>query len=364
MTDKVCSRTKNKKKVYNFELYKFEHIYNIYRRLKNRNIGPIKYNIFMISDPKCRIIMAQELENKIINHLIADNALVKVFESKYTNGMCATRVGKGTLYGIKLLKKYINEIKYKYDNFYVLKLDISKYFYTVDHEILKRILNDKIKDKEVIKMLNEIIDSTNEEYVNETICKLKSNRIKYLNDLNVKNKDKLIKEVEDIPLYKYGKGLALGNQTSQIFGIIYLYEINHYIMEELHIKYVINYMDDFVILHHDKEYLKYCLDKITDKLNEYGLAINTKKTKINSIKNGIDFLGYNFILKDNHLILKVRTETKKRIKKRISKFNKIESYDNEHKNKLIRSLISYKGVLKWGSCKTLYYKYLYNCFNK
>jgi len=207
MTDKVCSRTKNKKKVYNFELYKFEHIYNIYRRLKNRNIGPIKYNIFMISDPKCRIIMAQELEDKIINHLIADNALVKVFESKYTNGMCATRVGKGTLYGIKLLKKYINEIKIKYDNFYVLKLDISKYFYTVDHEILKRILNDKIKDKEVIKVLNEIIDSTNEEYVNETISKLKSNRVKYLNNLNIKNKDKLIKEVEDIPLYKYGKGL-------------------------------------------------------------------------------------------------------------------------------------------------------------
>lgn len=130
-------------------------------------------------------------------------------------------------------------------------------------------------------------------------------------------------------------------------------------MEELHIKYVINYMDDFVILHHDKEYLKYCLGVITDKLkNEYGLNINKKKTKINSIKNGIDFLGYNFILKNNHLILKLRTETKKRIKKKISKFNKSESYDNEHKNKLIRSLIGYKGVLKWGSCKTLYYKYI------
>ncbi len=79
---------------------------------------------------------------------------------------------------------------------------------------------------------------------------------------NLNNKEKLIKEVKEIPLYKYGKGVALGNQTSQAFGLIYLYEIIHYIKEKLHIKYIINYMDDFVIIHHDKNYLKYCLEKI------------------------------------------------------------------------------------------------------
>ena len=348
MTDKVCSRTKNKNKVHNFNLYKYEHIYNIYRRLYTKDIGNIKYNIFMINDPKARIVMAQDLEDKIINHLIAEFGLVKVFESSYTDYMCATRIGKGTIYGVKLLKKYLTKMNMKYNNFYLLKIDISKYFYNIDHNILKRILSSKIKDKDLLYVLNKIIDSTNESYVNDNITKLKNSRINYLNNLNINNKDKLIKEVESIPLYKYDKGIALGNLTSQAFGLIYLYELIHYIKEELKIKYIINYMDDFVILNQDKEYLKYCLNIIINKLNtDYKLNINTKKTRIDSIKNGIDFLGYRFYLKNNRVIIKLRNRTKYRIKNKISKYNK---------EKLKKSFISYKGILKWGSCNNFYNK--------
>ncbi len=262
MTDKVCTRVRKKNKVNKFENYKMEHIYNIYKRLNERDLNVGKYNIFMITDPKCRIVMAQEIEDKIINHLISDYVLVKTFDNKYNNSMCATRIGKGTLYGVKLLKKNLNDIKRKYDNFYVLKIDISKYFYKIDHEILKQILRKKIKDKDALNILNSIIDSTNEQYVNEEIVKLKNSRINYLKQSNLKNKDKLIKEVEEIPLYEKGKGAALGDQSSQAFGLIYLYEINHFIKEKLHIKYLINYVDDFVIIHHDKDYLKYCLKQI------------------------------------------------------------------------------------------------------
>ena len=66
-------------------------------------------------------------------------------------------MGKGTLYGVKLLKKYLNEIKYKYSNFYVLKIDIHKYFYKIDHEVLKNILSRKIKDKDALRFLYSII---------------------------------------------------------------------------------------------------------------------------------------------------------------------------------------------------------------
>lgn len=107
----------------------------------------------MISDPKARIVMAEELEDKIINHLIAEYILVKVFEKKYTDNICATRVGKGTAYALKLLRKYINAIKREHDNFYVLKVDISKYFYRIDHDILKQILSEKIKDKDALDIL-------------------------------------------------------------------------------------------------------------------------------------------------------------------------------------------------------------------
>ena len=82
---------------------------------------------------------------------------------------------------------------------------------------------------------------------------------------NFSNKEEIINEIERIPLYEKGKGIALGNQTSQAFGLIYLYEFDHYVKEELHLKYYINYMDDFVILHHDKKYLEKCLDSILNQ---------------------------------------------------------------------------------------------------
>ena len=93
-------------------------------------------------------------------------------------------------------------------------MDIKKYFYNIDHNILKNILKKKIKDKEALEVLYKIIDSTNSTYVNKRIKNLKNNRINYLNDNN------LIKEVEEIPLYKYGKVTSIGNQTSQAFGLI------------------------------------------------------------------------------------------------------------------------------------------------
>ena len=82
MTNKVCSKVRNKNKVNKFELYKSEHIINIKNRLQNKNIKLDKYNIFMITDPNCRIVMSQEIEDKIINHLVAEYILLKNFENK------------------------------------------------------------------------------------------------------------------------------------------------------------------------------------------------------------------------------------------------------------------------------------------
>lgn len=357
MTNKILSRTRNKKKVETFEKYKMEHICNIKRRLDKRDFRFGRYNIFMITDPKARIVMAEELEDKIINHLIAEYILVKVFEAKYTDNICATRIGKGTSYSIKLLRKYINDIKKEHNNFYVLKLDISKYFYRIDHDILKQILSEKIKDKDAINVLYKIIDTTNDNYVNENIQKLKDNRIKYFTIHNLKDKDKLIAEINKIPLYEYNKGVALGNQTSQAFGLIYLYKFNHYLREVLNLKYVINYMDDFVIFHHDKDYLKHCLDEITKKLkDEYKLDININKTKIHNIKNGVEFLGYRFSLKNGKVIAKVKNATKRKFKIRTKELKLL--YDNEFitKKEFNKFIASYKGILMNGNCNNLYYK--------
>ncbi len=343
MYDNVVSKnTKNKQKIEKFNDYYSINIINIKNIINSGNYIPGKYNIFLVREPKIRIIMSQNITDKVINHLIAKYFLIDVFDKTLIDFNIATRLNKGTHYGMKLTKKYLNEMKIKYDTFYYLKFDISKYFYNIDHEIVKKLINKKIKDKKVINIINNIIDSTNREYVNNEINNLKNGEIERINKLNISEYEKeiKIKEINNISYYKNGKGLPIGNMTSQILAVTYLNELDHYIKEKLKIKYYIRYMDDGILLHNDKEYLKYCLKEIEKILNLYKLKLNPKKTKINNIKTGIDFLGFRFYIKNDKIILKLRNDCKKRFKKKMKKFD----YDVYQ---------SYIGHLKWGNCNSL-----------
>lgn len=118
-------------------------------------------------------------------------------------------------------------------------------------------------------------------------------------------------------------------------------------------------MDDFILLHNSKEYLKYCLSCIANKLkDDYKLEINKKKTRIDSIKNGIDFLGYRFYIKNNNIIMKLKNNTKKKFKKKTKNLNLL--YNNKYIDyfEYKRLLSSYKGILMYGNCNNLYYKYV------
>lgn len=327
----IYKNTKNKRKILNFDNYYMENIITIKRVLSNKSYLPGKYNIFLIHEPKVRIIMSQSIYDKIINHLVSYYILKPVIELLLIDSNVATRQNKGTDYGIKLCKKYINSIKMKYNKFYILKFDISKYFYNINHRVLKKLLISKIKDKDSLHIIFKIIDSTNSKYINE-----KSN---CLNKFNI-----------DIPIYEYGKGLPIGNMTSQILAIFYLNELYHFIKEELKIKYYIRYMDDGILIHHDKNYLKYCLSKIKDLVeNKYKLKLNNK-TKIYSIKEGFEFLGFRYYLKNKKKITKVVTSTKKRYKRKV----KVLKHKDLKKYKQI--IASYNGHLQYANSKNLIYE--------
>lgn len=116
-------------------------------------------------------------------------------------------------------------------------------------------------------------------------------------------------------------------------------------------------MDDFILIHHDKKYLEYCLKCIENKLkNFYKLEINKNKTKIDNIKNGIDFLGYRFYIKNNRVIMKLKNSTKKKFKKKVKKVNLLLKYNLISDIEAKKILSSYKGLLMYGSCNNLYYK--------
>ena len=125
----------------------------------------------------------------------------------------------------------------------------------------------------------------------------------------------------------------IGNMTSQFLSIFYLYKLDHYIINNLKLKYMVKYMDDYVIISRDKEYLKYALKVISSKLEkEYKLKINRRKTMILDSYHDFEFLGYNFRVNNNRIIINIKSENKRRRKNNIKKLNYL--YDN--------NLISYK----------------------
>lgn len=319
----VRLNTKNKRKIEKFEDYLVENMVLIKTILEEKKYSPQNYNIFMIKEPKARIIMSQTIQDKIINHIVSKYCLLTVYEKKLIDSNVATRKNKGTKFGIELTKRYLSEMKIKYDRIYILKCDIKKYFYTIDHEILKSKILKKIKDKDAIDVIFRIIDSTNKEYININLNNIKSKekeRIETLNITEIEKKLK-IKELDKIPYYNVGKGIPIGNMSSQVFALIYLNDLDHFIKETLKIEYYIRYMDDFILIHHDKEYLRECLKILEEELKkEYKLMLN-EKTQIINIKNGLDFLGFRFYIKNNKIIMKVRNHTKRRFKKKIKKMN-------------------------------------------
>lgn len=358
MYDKVIRvNTKNKKKIQNFENFYSCNIVKIKEILMRKDYVPGKYNLFLIHEPKMRIIMSQQIEDKVINHLIAKYFLIDVFDKNLSSRNCATRIGKGTHYALKIFKQDYNYFLNKYDKFYILKLDISKYFYNLDHEIVKEIIRKKIKDKDVIKILDAVIDSTDAKYVNEEIIKLKEIEKKKIQENNYKDKYERIKEIESIPLYLPGKGLCIGNMISQVIATFYLDELDKYIQQKLNIKAYIRYMDDFCCIHNNKEYLKQCLSKIEKILKKYKLELN-KKTKIYCSTENIEFLGFMFSSKNNNIRMKLTNKTKKKFKVKMNKKNE-QFLNNEIDYKVYSSVRdSYRGHLKYGNCKQLYDKYV------
>ena len=342
--NKVKKNTKNKKKVLSFDNYYMENIFFIRENLKKKLYEPGTYNIFFVKEPKIRVVMSQNMYDKVINHLVSYYILRPVILPCLIEQNVATREGKGTDYGIKLMKRYLNQIKFQSNQFYVLKFDISKYFYNINHDVLKCLLQKKIKDKKALYIIFKIIDSTNKSYINEKINKL----IKYYRK-NITN-DKIMDELERIPFYKEGKGLPIGNMTSQILAIFYLNDLDHFIKEKLKIKYYIRYMDDGVLIHGDKNYLKYWLNEIKFKIEkEYKLTLN-RKTKIYSSNEKIEFLGFIYYLKNQKLIVKVKTQTKRKFKRKIKNLRNVDNEKYEH------VLASYQGHLKYANSKNLIYE--------
>lgn len=291
--NEVCRNTKNKRKVNIFKEFKCIYISRIYNKLKNieYKVGP--YNVFTIYEPKMRRIISQSMEDKIVNHLVSRYILYPAILPCLIDVNVASRKGMGTKKGIELALEYHRKCKVKYKKYYILKCDISKFFASIDKDILKEKLKKKIKDKKALKIVFDIIDS------------------------------------ED-------NGLGIGNMTSQVLAIFYLNDMDHYIKEKLKIKYYVRYQDDFLLFHESKEYLRICLKGIEEFLEKEKLILN-KKSRIYSSSNNFIFFGRD---------TKGRYAKYRVVKRRLNKRKKLYKMKYINLNSLCSSLICYKYLIK------------------
>lgn len=286
---KKCRLSKSHKiEVINFEANLSLNIYNIINEINTKKYKPGAYRRFLIHEPKERLIEALPYKDRVIIRCLCDNSIIPRINKRLIYDNVACRKGKGTLFGIKRLEKFlINAYRRKGDNdIYFLKCDIRRYFPSINHEILDQKLKKIGFSNDEMWLIERFIEGYN----------------------------------------SYKRGLPLGNQTSQWFALLYLDQIDRLIKEKLQIKYYVRYMDDMILVHEDKNYLRYSLKTIEKVLkNELDLSLN-QKTQIGKVSNGIDFLGYRHILTSKgKVIRKLRSSSKSRMKKHIKTLKKLKS---------------------------------------
>ncbi|PIT86617.1 MAG: hypothetical protein COU33_02150, partial [Candidatus Magasanikbacteria bacterium CG10_big_fil_rev_8_21_14_0_10_43_6] len=292
---KAYSEAKAGKKDKTFrEFTKNSHnnLWRLHKELASQKYTPSPYTIFYVNDYKERKIMAPHFRDHIVHHAL-HNYLEQIYDPTFIHDSFACRKGKGTHKGFARLKRFVNMHK---QNDYFMKCDISKYFYSIDQHTLMAVFKRKIKDQKLLWLIEKIIHSHHEETMPA--------------------------HVHNSCFDEQKKGLPIGNLTSQLFANIYLNELDHFAKHKLKIKHYARYVDDFVILSENKE----CLQNTWKKIHEFlekklFLKLETRKTQINKIAFGIDFIGYVAFQK----YIRVRTRNYKRfairLKKRIHLYN-------------------------------------------
>ncbi|MEK7643462.1 MAG: reverse transcriptase/maturase family protein [Patescibacteria group bacterium] len=292
---------RHRKDVQQFELYLISNIILLHNDLKAKTYTHSSYEAFNISDPKPRNIHKASVRDRLLHHALY-RKLYSFFGKTFVVDSYSCRLGKGTHKAMDRFREFAyraseNNTK----TIWVLKCDIRKFFASVDQKVLTEVINSYILDKDIVWLISQIVDSF---YSTEK-----------------------------------GKGLPLGNLTSQLLVNIYMNEFDQFMKHKLKAKYYTRYADDFVILSQDKEYLKVILPKISNYLWErLRLQLHPDKVFIQTFASGVDFLGWLHF--PYHRIL--RTVTRKRIFRML-----------ERKQRNEETIQSYFGILKHGNCYRL-----------
>lgn len=243
------------------------------------------YNCFVINERgKRRDIKSIKYHDRVVQKSLMDNILTPIVEPTFIDTNCASQKGKGTDYALFKLKKHLQrEVRKHGVSSYILVCDMKGYFDSIPHEMLNDFYAEKFDDEKLLELIRHIHAS--------------------------------------IP---GGVGVPLGNQLSQLDALLALSKLDHIIKEKFHIEGYGRYMDDFYLISDDKEHLKECLAFIREWVEERGMRLNAKKTKIVTIRQGIDFLGFHFyVTQTGKVVQKLSKKSIVNHKRKLRKMKKL-----------------------------------------
>lgn len=293
-------RGKRKKKdVQNFSFALSEELADLHADLSCGAYRHGAYTHFKINDPKPRDIHKATVRDRLVHHAI-HRKLYPFFVRTFLAESFSCQTGKGLHRGLRCFRKMARSVnRNNTRTCWVLKCDVRKFFASVDHVVLMDLLEDRISDRKIIRLLSGVIDS-----------------------------------FHALP----GRGLPLGNLTSQLFANIYLTELDQYVKHVLHIEHYVRYADDFVFLSDDRGRLVNILRPVQTFLQErLRLDMHPDKIVLKTLASGVDFLGWTHF--PHHRLL--RTKTKRRM------LNCLGRTTDPHVS------ASYLGLLSYGNTGTL-----------
>lgn len=348
---------RNKRNTINALAYEREFeqkLFELFDEIIAHNYKPRPSICFVVNKPVKREIFAADFRDRIVHHLIY-NYIAPIFEKSFINDSYSCRKGKGTHYGIKRVDHFIRSCSRNYtQDCYILKLDLKGYFMSIN----RTKLYDKIESILLVKkhkidydlaLILELIKRTifNDPTIN---CKIKGNKTDWQNLPQTKS---LFTSASDC-------GLPIGNLTSQLFGNIYLNDFDHFVKRDLKIKYYGRYVDDFVLIHNDRKYLKSIISEIKSYLKrELQLTLHPDKIYLQHFSKGVKYLGA--VIKPYRIYISKRTVGN--LYDNIRKMNEIvkeKKPDKEEIDNFIASMNSYLGILQHYKTYTIRKKILWN----
>ena len=278
---------------------------------------PMPYTCFYIYEPKKRHICAANIRDRVAHHAIC-HVIGGIFENSFIYDSYACRENKGAHRAVKRVQSFCRQGKY------FLKSDIKKFFASIDHLILKKLIREKIKDSTLLRLMEIIIDTPYSGQTNGN-----------------------------------GKGLPIGNLTSQWWANLYLNHFDHYIKDDLGIKKYVRYMDDFIFFSNDKSTLHALREKMSAFLDvNLKLELKERATYIAPISQGIPFLGFSIYPG----IIRLKRETKARFRRNYNRMKKKYSTGQIGEEPFLRSVHSMIGHITHADTLCLRRKFFKNIF--